>query len=68
MMLLIKVKCPEETCVEDYIGETGWKFSEDLIDYNGCDKNSPVLKHCPHKISNLKNYTFITQKLQKLQN
>ena len=38
------VKCPEETCGEDYIVETGKILSERVIDHSGRDKNSHVLK------------------------
>ena len=40
------VKCPEETCREDYIGETGIRLSERVVGHSGRDKNSHVLKHC----------------------
>ena len=40
------VKCSEETCREDYTGETGRRLSERVIDHNGRDKKSHVLKHC----------------------
>ena len=34
------VECPEENCNENYVGETGRRLSERLIDHNGRDKNS----------------------------
>ena len=43
------VKCPEETCREDYIGETGRRLSEPVISHSGRDKNSHILKHCLEK-------------------
>ena len=39
------VKCSVQTCREDYIGETGRRLSECVIDHSGCDKNYHVLKH-----------------------
>ena len=47
------IKCPVETCREDYIGETGRILSERLIDHSGRDKNSHVLKHCIEKVHKL---------------
>ena len=43
------VKCPEETCREDYTGETGRRLSERVISHSGRDKNSHILKHCLEK-------------------
>ena len=43
------VKCPEKTCREDYIGETGRRLSECVIDRSSRDKNSDLLKNCIEK-------------------
>ena len=47
------VKCPVETCREDYIGETVRRLSERVIDHSGLDKNYHVLKHCIEKENKL---------------
>ena len=38
-------KCPNQTCTEDYIGETDRRIKERIIDHNKRDKNSHTLKH-----------------------
>ena len=53
------VKYPEEICREDYIGETGRRLSERVIDHSGRDKNSHVLKHYiekDYKLPSLENF------------
>ena len=53
------VKYPEEICREDYIGETGRRLSERVIDHSGRDKNSHVLKHYiekGYKLPSLENF------------
>ena len=37
-------KCPNQTCTEDYMGETDRKIQERIIDHNKRDKNSHILK------------------------
>ena len=39
------VECPEENCNENYVGETGRRLSERVIDHNGRDKNSHIFKY-----------------------
>ena len=39
-------ECPEEQCDKNYIGETGRRISERIIDHAGRDSNSYVYKHC----------------------
>ena len=39
-------ECPEEQCNENYIGETGRRISERIIDHAGRDSKSYVYKHC----------------------
>ena len=39
-------ECPEEQCNENYIGETGRRISERIIDHTGRDLKSYVYKHC----------------------
>ena len=43
------VKCPDESCREDYIGATGRRLSEFVIGHSGRDKNSDLLKRCIEK-------------------
>ena len=38
-------KCPAESCVDDYIGETARRVNERIIDLTGSDTNSHLLKH-----------------------
>ena len=38
------VECPEEICNENYVGKTGRRLSERVIDHNGRDKNSQISK------------------------
>ena len=38
------VECPEENCNENYVGKTGRRLSERVIDHNGRDKNSQISK------------------------
>ena len=38
-------KCPNQTCTEDYIGETDCRITERIIDHNKRDKYSLILKH-----------------------
>ena len=57
------VKCPEESCREDCMGETRRRLSECVIDYSGHDKISHVLKHCiekEHKLPSLENFMILT--------
>ena len=37
--------CPEPGYVEDYVGETGTRLNERVIDHNGRDKKSCLYKH-----------------------
>ena len=38
-------KCPNQTCPEDYNGQTDRRIKERIIDNNKRDKNSHILKH-----------------------
>ena len=49
--------CPEDNCSENYIGESGRRISERIIDYNGTDQKSHIFKQssekcCQHFITN----------------
>ena len=37
--------CPNETCRENYIGESGRRVSERIKDHNGRDLKSYILRH-----------------------
>ena len=41
--------CPEDNCSENYIGESGRRISERIIDHNGRDQKSHIFKHCSVK-------------------
>ena len=43
--LVYKISCPEPTCQQEYIGETGRRLFERVKDHNGRDKHSLVHKH-----------------------
>ena len=52
-------KCPEPTCKEDYLGETGRRIIERSGDYCGKDKQSHLLRHAlnnNHKTVDLKDF------------
>ena len=38
-------KCHNQTCTEDYMGETDHRIKERIIDHNKCDKNPHIRKH-----------------------
>ena len=42
--LVYRAECPEESCNDDYIGETARHISERAIKHSGRDKNSHILK------------------------
>ena len=41
--------CPEDNCPENYIGESGRRISERIIDHNGRDRKSHIFKHSSEK-------------------
>ena len=43
--LIYYSKCPEPTCKEDYLGETGRRIIERSTDHWGKDKQSHLLRH-----------------------
>ena len=47
--LIYHVKCPEESCTDDYIGESGRQVIERVKDRNGRDKSSHMLRHFVEK-------------------
>ena len=54
-------KCPEDQCTEDYLGETGRRFKERVIDHAGRDKSSHLFKHSMetgHRSPNIDEYSI----------
>ena len=43
------VRCPESQCPEDYTGETARRLSERVLDHNGRDAKSHLVKHAIEK-------------------
>jgi len=43
--IVYKVVCPDESCQAEYIGETGRRLQERVMDHAGRDKNSHVAQH-----------------------
>ena len=41
--------CPEDNCSENYIGESGCRISERIIDHNCRDQKSHIFKHSSAK-------------------
>ena len=41
--------CPEDKCSENYIGESGRRISERILDHNGKDHKSHIFKHSSEK-------------------
>ena len=41
--------CPEDNCSENYIGESGHRISEIIIDHGGRDKKLHIFKHSSEK-------------------
>ena len=53
--LIYHVKCPEESCTDDSIGESGRRVIERVKDHNSRDKSSHMLIHSIEK-----NHTEVT--------
>ena len=47
--LIYHTKCPEPTCIEDYVGESARRITERIKDHSGRDHTSHVLKHSIEK-------------------
>ena len=41
--------CPEDNCLENYIGESGRQISERIIDLNGRDQKLHIFRHSSEK-------------------
>ena len=53
-------KCPANNCNNGYVGETGRRISERIIDHNGRDANPHLLKeHMEKKHQCLQNKDFV---------
>ena len=56
---LVYSNCPEQTCNEDYLGETGRRIIERSADHSDKDKQSHLLRHAlnsNHKRVDLKDF------------
>ena len=42
-------RCPESQCPEDYTGETAQRLSERVLEHNGRDAKSHLVKHAIEK-------------------
>ena len=51
--LFYHAKCPANNCKGDYVGKTGRRISERMMDHNGRDVNSHLLKHHMEKNINI---------------
>ena len=40
------VKCPEESCLPDYVGESGRRVLEQVKNHNCRDTSTHIFKHC----------------------
>ena len=61
-------ECPVEQCNENYIGETGRRISERIIDHTGRDLKSYVYKHCietGHRSPDINDFKIIGSNFRK---
>ena len=47
--LIYHAKCPEPTCIDDYVGESVRRITERIKDHNGRDHTSQVWNHSTEK-------------------
>ena len=62
------MKCPESQGSEDYTGETARRMSERVLDHNGRDAKSHLLKHAIekcHKYPKIEDFNVIESLLIK---
>ena len=55
------VECPEDNC-KNYVGETGFRLLERVINHNVWDKNSRIFKHCverEHRSPSLQEFSIL---------
>ena len=60
--LVYYVKCPDQSCNQDYLGETGRRITESAADHSGKDNHSYLFKHAyneNHKHVDLDNIKVI---------
>ena len=60
--LVYYIKCPDQSCSQDYLGETGRRIIERTADHSGKDKHSDLFKHAcndNHKHIDLDNIKVI---------
>ena len=61
------MKCPVSNCIDDYVGETGRRISsERIVDRNGRDVNSHLLKHHREKEHQCLHIDYRLQWLHKI--
>ena len=56
------VKCPENQCLEDSTGESAQRLSERVLDHNGRDTKSHIVKHVirkNHKYPKIEDFNII---------
>ena len=61
-------ECQEKHCNESYIGETGKRISERIIDHAGRNSNSCVYKNCietGHRSPDINDFKIIGSKFRK---
>ena len=47
--LVYHTKCPEQTCIDDYVGRSAFPITDRIKDHNGRDHTLNVLKHSIEK-------------------
>ena len=60
--LVYYIKCPDQSCNQDYLGETGRRIIERTADHSGKDKHSDLFKHAcskSHKHNDIDNIKVI---------
>ena len=72
--LVYHAECPEQSCIDDYVGEAARRIFERVIDHSGRGKNSHALKHqiekehcCPQN-DNLKLLVVVSVKTLRREN
>ena len=58
-------KCPEIGCNDHYLGQTGRRISERVLDHAGRDQNSHLSKHSidsGHPVLDMNNYKIIEER------
>ena len=64
--LIYHAKCPEPTCIDDYVGESARRIREKIKDHNGRDHTSQVWNHSiekPNKNVNTIDFKIIDKNL-----